>query len=448
MRFLFQPFWLAGAGLGICFILGAARGGEPTGGKVAPPKAGKSAASNDLKLTSPRRKEAADGELLDKASRQHRVAEGFLRAEVRGAIKKALEGMKTNPERAAAALELLIAKVGASEVAPQVRDEIVESLQAALKTTRRQAQVQAERLLQAQQASAERAALERINRELSLRDQKVSQLMSRFNTLIDEERYRDAEALAGVAEEMTPGQPGLRGAQLTARMLGYTADTNAVRDMRQKGFVDAAQQVELAHVPSSDEPPIVYADPEVWQLLTERRKKYKAVDVTEPGPNEQKIMAALDEKTELDFAEQPLTDVLDYLKQRHDIEIQLDSRALADEGLGSDVSITRNIKGITLRSALKLLLGELGLTYVIRNEVLFITSKTEAMNMLTTRVYPVADLVMPIPKPTGGAMGGMGGMGGGMGGMGGMTGGMGGMGGMMGGGMGGMGGGMGGIGAF
>src|SRR6185437_14350630 len=159
--------------------------------------------------------------------------------------------------------------------------------------------------------------------------------------------------LANIAEEMKPGQAGLRGAELTARMTGYSADMNAVRDMRQKGFVDAAFQVELSHVPSPGEPPIVYADPETWQLLTERRKKYKAVDLTQHGPNETKILAALDEKTEVDFVEQPLVEVIDYLKQRHNIEIQIDNKALADAGIGSESPVTRSIKGISLRSALK-----------------------------------------------------------------------------------------------
>lgn len=447
MRSLLRRFWMVGMGWAVCVMLGAAQGGEPTGKAVPANKGAGKAASNDLKLARPRSESnAADGDMLDKVTSQRRTADRFLQAEVRAARTKALDIAKSDPKRAAASFELLIEKVRAADVSLQLREELIVSVQAALQSARRQVEQRAQRQLQAQQAAAEGEARERINRELSLQNQKVDQLMTRFNALVDDERYRNAEAVAGIAEELKPGQPGLRGAELTARMLGYTADNSAVRDQRQKGFVDSAQQVEAAHVPSSDEPPIVYADPEVWQLLTERRKKYKAVDVSQPGANEMKIMAALDEKTELDFAEQPLTDVLDYLKQRHDIEIQLDSRAIADEGLGSDVPITRSIKGITLRSALKLLLGELDLTYVIRNEVLFITSKTEALNMLSTRVYPVADLVMPIPKPASG--GGMGGMGAGMGGMGGMTGGMGGMGMGMGGGMGGMGGGMLGGGAF
>jgi hypothetical protein len=65
----------------------------------------------------------------------------------------------------------------------------------------------------------------------------------------------------------------------------------------------------------------------------------------------------------------------------------------------------------------------LQLKYVIHNEVLLITTpeKAESDDYMTTKVYPVADLVLPIQSTGMGGMGGMmGGMGGGMGGMGGM----------------------------
>ncbi len=429
----------------VLLVLGAAQGGPPTAGKSAEAKKPAGEAKNDLKLTKRRAPaEAADGQLIDETDRQNRVSAGFFRAEVRNALNHARDLMGTNPERAEDTLKLLLDKVRrASEITPDVRAQLVAQIETALRSAHRQVQDHAERQLRTQQAEAEREARDRIERQLSLNEQKVDQVMSRYNALMLEDRYRDAEALADIAEELKPGQAGLRGAELTARMAGYVADMNAVRDMRHKGFVDVAYQIELSHVPAADEPPIRYPDAEVWQLLTERRKKYKAVDVSQHGPNETKILAALDEPTELDFAEQPLTDVVDYLKQRHGIEIQLDQKALSDTGLGSDLPVTRAIKGISLRSALKLLLSELDLTYVIRNEVLLITSRTEAENMLGTRVYPVADLVIPISQPRGGGMGG--GMGGGTGGgMSGMTAGMGGMGmGGMGMGMGmGMGGGM------
>ncbi len=146
-----------------------------------------------------------------------------------------------------------------------------------------------------------------------------------------------------------------------------------------------------------------------------------------------------------------MQDAVDYLKDLHSIEIQLDTKALEEAGIGSDTPVTRTLKGISLRSALRLMLGAMDLTYVIKDEVLLITTTDVASNELVTKAYPVADLVIPIRSMMGGMMGGgmmgggMGGMGGGMGGMGGGMGGMGGGMGGMGGGMGGMGGGMGGM---
>ena len=108
-------------------------------------------------------------------------------------------------------------------------------------------------------------------------------------------------------------------------------------------------------------------------------------------PAEPKIWAALNEETAFHFADKPLSDVIEYLQQRHQINIQLDYKALSDAGIGSDIPISRSLKGITLRSALRLLLDELDLTYVVRNGVLMITSKIEAENMTNT-TYPMLNV--------------------------------------------------------
>ena len=113
-----------------------------------------------------------------------------------------------------------------------------------------------------------------------------------------------------------------------------------------------------------------------------------------------------------------MQDAVDYLKDYHQIEIQMDSKALDDAGVRTDTPITKNLKGISLRSALRLTLREMDLTYVIKDEVLLITTPEVVDTMLTTKVYPVADLVLPIEDS--GFSGGFGGLGGTSGGMGGM----------------------------
>jgi hypothetical protein len=105
------------------------------------------------------------------------------------------------------------------------------------------------------------------------------------------------------------------------------------------------------------------------------------------------IEKALAEPTELEFVETPLSDVVEFLQNKHRITIQFNKKALDDVGIGSDTPITKSLVGITLRSALRLMLQELDLTYIIDNEVLLITTPENANNRLFAEVYDVSDLV-------------------------------------------------------
>ena len=113
---------------------------------------------------------------------------------------------------------------------------------------------------------------------------------------------------------------------------------------------------------------------------------------------ERTILKALKKSTSIEFVETPLRDVIGYLQEKHHIPIWLDSLGLEGAGVGGDTPITKNLKGISLRSALKLILDDLGLRYAIHNDVLLITSPTraESEEFLVTKMYPVADLVLPI----------------------------------------------------
>ncbi len=229
----------------------------------------------------------------------------------------------------------------------------------------------------------------------------------------------------------------------------------ATRLVRQKALLDTLYQVEAAQIPFPDDQPIVYPPADLWQEMTMRRKHWKehaSVDLNDTDGNTAKIRKALDEKTKIDFTDQPLQDVITYLHDLHGIEIQLDSESVGRRQHrpryaghpqpARDHAPFGRCDSMLARTRI--------LTYIIKNEVLLITTPDKAANELNTKVYPVADLVMPIPQirmgggMMGGGMGGMmGGGGGGMGGGGMGGGGMGG-GGMGGGGMGGggMGGGM------
>ncbi len=105
------------------------------------------------------------------------------------------------------------------------------------------------------------------------------------------------------------------------------------------------------------------------------------------------ILHHLDALTDLEFADTPLSDVVDYIKNKHKFEIQLDSKGLTDAAVDPSAPVTKSVKGISLRSALRLILEEFDLTYAIQDEVLKITSKEKADEVLITQVYRLNGVV-------------------------------------------------------
>ncbi len=94
----------------------------------------------------------------------------------------------------------------------------------------------------------------------------------------------------------------------------------------------------------------------------------------------------------LDFTDAPLEEVVNSLQTDYGIPLQLDVSALDEIGLGPDEPVTINLHNISLRSALRLMLTSLNLTYIIRDEVLLITTQDEAESHLVTCVYDVRGL--------------------------------------------------------
>jgi hypothetical protein len=128
------------------------------------------------------------------------------------------------------------------------------------------------------------------------------------------------------------------------------------------------------------------------QPFAESSAAARAQEVPDDAHFEAKIRAALGKPTHMEFVETPLEDAVDFLKDLHAIEIQLDSKALESAGIGSDTPLTGTLKGVSLGSALRLLLRSLEMTYVVRDGVLLITTPKAVGEMTELRVYDVREL--------------------------------------------------------
>ena len=101
----------------------------------------------------------------------------------------------------------------------------------------------------------------------------------------------------------------------------------------------------------------------------------------------------------MDFDGVPLSQVLDYLAKLAEVNLYLDPQGLAEEGISSEDPVTIHLsQEISLKNALTLILNEKHLAYVVKNDVLKITSEQLRDGEVYRRTYNVADLVIPIPN--------------------------------------------------
>ena len=391
------------------------------------------------------------GDLLkDEENARRRLAQA-VESQVNSTIAKAKTMSARDPIGAKGSLMALLEELEQNvNLDPGVARTLDARVRGQLQTTAEAEARYLDRVAREEAVRANAAAAQRLLAESERRETALKQLVESFNFVMSQGRYLEAsQELSPEIEVLSPNSPL---SALTTHESSIRANSELLRvafRRREQGWIDSMRGVEEAAVPFAGVPPIVYPPSDVWNALSARRKeKYGSINLAADA-TEEKIYRALREQTDVEFQGISLRAVMDEFEVKHGIDIYINDVELDNAGQSADQPITLNLTSATLRSALRIMLKPLSLTYVIREGTLEITSEDAAENEPVNKIYPVGDLVVP-PVSMGGGMGGMGGgmggMGGGMGGMGGGMGGMGGGMGGMGGGMGGMGGGMGGMG--
>jgi type II secretory pathway component GspD/PulD (secretin) len=90
---------------------------------------------------------------------------------------------------------------------------------------------------------------------------------------------------------------------------------------------------------------------------------------------EKEIEGRMNQSVNLNFNNLPLKDVLEDIRAMYQINIVPDMAALEQEGISLDRPVTLKLEQISLKSALNLMLRNVHLTWVVKDEVLQITTE-------------------------------------------------------------------------
>ena len=228
--------------------------------------------------------------------------------------------------------------------------------------------------------------------------EELASMVDQFNALIDEGRYAEAEVIAKQAREIAPDEPIVQNLIWKSRFAHRLAMQMSIDEKKEQGFLDTITSVDRSSEPFDDSRPFRFDGVRDWDELTRRRRRSMERQSSHLSPAGMKIQNALNQPVDISFSDTPLSVVMETLGQMTGINVHLDRQGLSAEGVTSDTAVSINLsQPVTLKSALNLMLEELRLSYVIRNEVLLITSEMSRDTNVYQEVYNVADLVIPIP---------------------------------------------------
>ncbi len=234
-------------------------------------------------------------------------------------------------------------------------------------------------------------------REREKKFKTVAELMKQYNGLMDDKKFQDAELLALKAQELDPDS-----------MVVHTAVELAKRAKRnqfaEKLKANKEQFVESGLDDAEDVgPPVNIHDPLRMDPEHFRNRSMPRPDGTRTlrGPvkteREKEIERKLSTPVTVDFNNTSLKETVKYLQQYLKMNIVINqTEMMKAEGVSLDQPVSLKVDAIPLKSVLNLLLKQAKLTYVIADDVLQVVTTKEAQGKLVQKIYPVADLVIPM----------------------------------------------------
>jgi general secretion pathway protein D len=341
---------------------------------------------------------AADSSLIDAASSGHSVIARQLSADIGKRQTEAAKLRETDPKKSLEILTAAVESVNKSELDENTKTQLLRRLSLSTAETQRYikdhgAEIELEQ--------ANKTALEDVERARAVKAQvreKLEVMINEFNQLRDEQRYAEMEIVAKRIYDMAPDEPVAQQVWANAKFIRRTMLNIELADQSESAVVGVFQDQERTKVEALKGSIIDFGyDAKKWEEMKNRKGS------TDADAFRTKIELEIQRKLETivlpTYSGMPLSEVMDGLSKLAGINIHLDSRGLGQEGVQPDTPVTLNLgQEISLKSALKLILDPLHLTYMIKDEVLKITSEQIRDGELETRVYNVADLVIPIPN--------------------------------------------------
>jgi hypothetical protein len=216
--------------------------------------------------------------------------------------------------------------------------------------------------------------------------QSVQKSLENIRKLQQDGKTAEASRQAAELARNNPDNPAAQAASRQAAALDRMAGDRGTRRQQQDRFASTMTDIDRSAIPPAGDVDF----PKDWKERSERRKKYRGVQLT---TKEKAILQALAAPVSVNFQGSTFETAIDYLSTLSNQPIIVDKAALKDADIGYDSPVNFKLKNVSMRTVLRKLLGEFGLAYVVKDQAILITTAQRAKEMMVVRAYPIGDLV-------------------------------------------------------
>jgi hypothetical protein len=322
----------------------------------------------------------AQSDLIREAKQRQEVATQAAEADLKAALRKADAMSKAD------ALDLLKQTRTRIEdnldLNPERQRLMVRTLNDRIRLTELSARTSGESTT-GSRASARKAELERQAAEAD----KIREALKQINQLDYQGRKDEAQRQIDSLRNQYPDNPAVRALARSARVQSGVREAKDVLDKQDRSAMGMIKDLKESSTPPAGD---VDFDKKRWAEISKVRGK--GDKLTE---KEKSLLTALNEPVKAEWRNTKFSDVIDYLSTVSKQTIVIDKKALEDQNVNYEDSVVNFTapKTISMRTALRKVLHDFGLTYVIKDELIYVTTPEKARNMMVTRVYPIGDLV-------------------------------------------------------
>lgn len=215
-------------------------------------------------------------------------------------------------------------------------------------------------------------------------------LFAQAQLLFERENYTRCVQICDKILYIDPRLASVEEMKAVALRLNHVAADRSNTKLYIEQWKRTFERIELMGVVQSEE--LEFPSRELWEEVITRRKPKGVLEeaADELSDTDQAIANKLREiKVDLDYQNQPLTDVVNYIREVSGLNVVIDSKTIPDP---TAETFSIKVKNISLEGALKILLPNKQKAHTIEDGVVIVTTTDALKKKVRLELYPVQDL--------------------------------------------------------